>query len=247
MRKRFGLLLAVLCAVITLSAQEAAGNDSQNSSEMSVEDAYLESYTNMVVSEYVNADGRDNKMVAIQYIKKAVEGGNSSPEIVNALTSLATDGIKSVSRENGRVVNNYPDIRRDACELLGQVKTEESKNALVQVLYTDNEPMVITAAVRSLGEIGINNADETTEMIAWIAKKFDVVNPTSSLALEILDAFEKLAPTVQNPASMLQMIIQISTNHQYVTPVRQRARKVLESIGTQSRQQKQSSGKAEKK
>ena len=67
-------------------------------------------------------------------------------------------------------------------------------------------------------------------MIAWIGRKFNIINPTSSMALEILDAFEKLAPTVQDATSMLQVIITIGNNYQYVTPVREKAFQVLESI-----------------
>ena len=142
-------------------------------------------------------------------------------------------------REDGRVVNNYPEIRLRACELLGQMGTDKAKDVLVSVMYTDNEPSVITAAVKSLGEIGKNDNDEVFNMINWIARKFDTVNPTSSLALEILNTFEKISGSVTNKKDMFETVMRIANNYSYVTPVRTRAYEVMRSIsGSNSDQNK---------
>ncbi len=90
--------------------------------------------------------------------------------------------------------------------------------------------MVLSAAIRSLTDIGINNNDEVISTIAWTARKFDIINPTSSLALDILNAYEKLAPTVENKTEMVQSIASIATNYAYVTPVRNRAYEVLKKV-----------------
>ena len=150
--------------------------------------------------------------------------------MMKALDSLAGEGITSQARTNGRLVNNFPDIRAKACDILANVKTEESKDTLVKIALADNEPMVITAAIRSLGEIGINGNDEVTETIAWAQKKNSVLNPTSSLALEVVVAYEKLADTVENKAPMIQALGQIATNYRYVTPVRTRALELLKKL-----------------
>ena len=90
--------------------------------------------------------------------------------------------------------------------------------------------MVITAAVRSLGEIGLNDNDEVSETIAWAQKKNAVLNPTSSLALEVLIAYEKIADKVENKGPMIQAVGQIATNYRYVTPVRTRAHDLLKTL-----------------
>ena len=95
-------------------------------------------------------------------------------------------------------MNNYPDIRRRACLALGKVKTEESKNYLVKVTLAENEPMVIAAAVNSLGEIGINGNDEVVDAIAYANRRNQILNPTSSLAFEVIEAYEKLAENTNN-------------------------------------------------
>lgn len=214
----------LIAAALTVSVS------AQSSNESSVESEYLSSVEDVVITELANSEERDNKLVALQYLENAVNEGRTTPDMMKALDNLAGEGVKNESRTNGRLMNNYPDIRAKACDILANVKTEESKDTLVKVALADNEPMVITAAIRSLGEIGINNNDEVSETIAWAQKKNGVLNPTSSLALEVLIAYEKIADTVENKGPMIQAVGQIATNYHYVTPVRTRALELLKKL-----------------
>ena len=230
--KALKYVAAGLLAVAFTSAAAA-----QKSNESNVESEYLSSVEDVVISELAASEERDNKLVALQYLETAISEGRATPDMMKALDSLAGEGITAQSRTNGRLVNNYPDIRAKACDILANVKTEESKDTLVKVALADNEPMVITAAIRSLGEIGINNNDEVSETIAWAQKKNAVLNPTSSLAFEVLVAYEKIADTVENKGPMIQAIGQIATNYKYVTPVRTRAlkkKKKLQGLSSSS-------------
>ena len=244
MRHKF-LILSLALALLTapfICAQNknAAKNDKNGESDsmITVEQAYLNSVEGVMIKEMVAAEGRDSKRVALQYIEEALNDGRKSEEIQAALGSLATEGLSSVVREDGRVVNNYPEIRLRACELLGQMGTDKAKDVLVSVMYTDNEPSVITAAVKSLGEIGKNDNDEVFNMINWIARKFDTVNPTSSLALEILNTFEKMSGSIINKKDMFETVMRIANNYSYVTPVRTRAYEVMRGISGSSTDQK---------
>ena len=223
--KALKYVAAGLLAVAFTSAAAA-----QKSNESNVESEYLSSVEDVVISELAASEERDNKLVALQYLETAISEGRATPDMMKALDSLAGEGITAQSRTNGRLVNNFPDIRAKACDILANVKTEESKDTLVKVALADNEPMVITAAIRSLGEIGINNNDEVSETIAWAQKKNAVLNPTSSLAFEVLVAYEKIADTVENKGPMIQAIGQIATNYKYVTPVRTRALELLKKL-----------------
>jgi len=198
--------------------------------EKSAEEEYLSTVEDVVITELANSDERDNKLVALQYLENAVEEGRVSPDMMVALDHLAGEGINTQSRQSGRLVNNYPDIRAKACDLLAKVPTEESKTTLKNIALADNEPMVITAAVRSLGEIGMNDNDDVVNTIAWANKKNAVLNPTSSLALEVLIAYEKIADKVQDKGSMIQSVGQIATNYHYVKPVRDRALVLLKNL-----------------
>ena len=215
----------------------------QTETIMTVEEAYLNSVEGVIIKELATTDGRDSKQVALQYIENAINSGRKSQDIEVALDSLASEGIGSVVKESGRTMNNYPDVRMKACELLGKMGSPEAKNTLIAVMYSDNEPSVITAAVKSLGELGYNDNDEVVEMVNWITRKFDIILPTSSLALEILNTYEKIAPTVKNKAGMVDSIIRIASNYKYVTPVRNRAYEVLKQVSGNNGQKNNQSAK----
>lgn len=234
-----------VCALLAAAAVSAQDSSSQAKSETSAESSYLSSVEDVVITELANSAERDNKLVALQYLENAVDEGRTTPDMMAALDSLAGEGITSQSRTNGRLMNNYPDIRAKACELLGKVPSEESKTSLKKIALADNEPMVITAAVRSLGDIGMNENDDVTETIAWAQKRNAILNPTSSLALEVLIAYEKLADTVQDKSQMIQSVGSIATNYNYVTPVRQRALELLKKL--QGTSGSNSSGKSSSK
>ncbi|MBQ0039718.1 MAG: HEAT repeat domain-containing protein [Treponema sp.] len=236
------LIACVSCIFVSaaLFAQEQTVK-SQRKSETTVEDEYMASAEDTIIGELASSDDYDNKLVALSYLKDAVDGGRTSPEVVASLSRLAGEGVKTTARTNGRVMNNFPDVRAQACDLLANVKTEESKNTLVSIAVEDKEPMVVTAAIRALGDIGLNDNDEVVNMIEFIHKRYAALNPTSSLALEVLNAYEKLAPNVQDKGPMIQSISEIRTNYRYATPVRTRATNLLKSLQGSSNKKKDTS------
>ena len=166
----------------------------------------------------------------MQFLEAAVENGNTNEDIMKALNQLAGEGISTQSRTNGRLMNNFPDIRRRACLALGKVKTEEAKNYLVSVTLAENEPMVISAAVNSLGEIGLNGNDEVVDAIAFANKRNQILNPTSSLASEVIDCYAKLAESTENKKIITDSLTRIAADYHYVTPVRNKALKLLKQM-----------------
>lgn len=218
-------VVALALAMMTVSAVFA-----QKKSETTVEQEYLSTVEDIIIRELAISENRDNKLVSLQYLEDAIAAGRKTPDMQEALASLAGEGIINQSRTNGRLVNNYPDIRVKACELLGQMGSEESKNTLLKVALADNEPSVVTAAIKSLGDIGLNDNNEVVETIVWTQKKYAALNPTSSLALQILVAYEKLADSVEDTTSMINSIAEISTNYNYITPVRQYALELLKKL-----------------
>ncbi len=226
--RRKSLFFAAI--ILLLSSSFIFSQEGRSDSMMTVEEAYLNSMEGVILKEMISSEGRDSKYVALQVIEEAINSGKSTPEMQQALGALATIGLTSIVRDSGRVSNNFPDVRMKACQLLGQMKTEESKNTLLTVMYTENEPSVIMASVKSLGELGYNNNDEVIEMINFINKKFDIVNPSSSLAVEVLNAYEKLAPTAKDRQGMIDNIMRIANNFNYITPVRNKAVALLKTI-----------------
>lgn len=223
-------LIASLMILSTVFAFADEVKKQNKESETSVEDEYLNDVDGEIIMTLADSDEYDNKLVALQYLEAALDNGNNSDAVIRALDKLAGEGLNNQTRENGRLVNNYPNIRRQACLLMAKVPTEHTKNTLVSIAIADSEPMVIAAAVNSLGEIGINDNDETVDAIAFANKRNRILNPTSSLALEVLNAFEKLADSTENKRSMIEEIARISVDYKYVTPVRQKAYQLLKNI-----------------
>ncbi|MGN0728212.1 HEAT repeat domain-containing protein [Treponema sp.] len=226
-------LASVACCIFICQALFAQGQNVKNKnsrSETTVEEEYFSSAEDIIIGELAASEDYDNKLVALQYLEEAVAAGRTSPDMTAALSRLAGEGVKSQARTNGRIMNNFPDIRAKACDILGEIPSEESKNMLVSIAVEDKEPMVVTAAIRSLGNIGMNDNDEVVSMIDFVHKKYAALNPTSSLALEVLNAYEKLAPTVQDKGAMIQSISSIGTNYRYVTPVRTKALQLIKAL-----------------
>ncbi|MCI5645344.1 MULTISPECIES: HEAT repeat domain-containing protein [Treponema] len=233
------IVCAFSCIMLSaaLFAQEQAVQKQQTSSaksESSVEDEYLSDVDGIVILGLAASDEYENKLYAMQMLEAAVDGGNTNPDVMKALNQLAGEGINTQSRTNGRLINNFPDIRRRACLALGKVKTEESKNYLMQITLAENEPMVIAAAVNSLGEIGINNNDEVVNAIAFANRRNQILNPTSSLAAEVIDCYAKLAESTENKKSLIDSLTQIAADYHYNKTVRNNALKLLKTISSSS-------------
>ncbi len=198
--------------------------------QSSVESVYLETNEDMIITEMAASENYEAKLLTLQYIQEALDGGRSSPAIEAALHGLAGEGVFTESRTAGRLSNNYTEVRRQAALMLADIPTQESKEVLLDLVREENEPMVLSAAIYSLGEIGINERDDVINEIALIHRRFAILNPTDSLANSILDSFEKLYPTVENPGALVETITSIATNYNYVIPVRQKAQDILMSI-----------------
>ena len=224
------LITSILISACTLAFAQAEVEDPYlEEEETSVESEYLNDAEGEIISALAAADDLDSKFVALQYLHDALDGGNTSEAVIRSLDRLAGEGITTETRTNGRLMNNFPEIRRDACLMMAKVPTEHSQKMLKDIALADKEPMVIAAAVKSLGEINIK-ADETVEAISFANRSNRILNPTSSLAMEVLNAFELLADSVEDKTSMIDEITKISVNPNYVLPVRQKALRLLKGM-----------------
>ncbi len=240
--KRIVTVAVGLIAAASVASAQTAGSGGSGK-ELSVEESYLqESVELMVIREQTQAASRDMKLVALEYIGDAIGGGRAGPEIAKALQYLVQEGVVIQAREGGigRLTNNYPDVRAKAAAYLGDLGTEEAKDALIKVVLSEPEPMVLTEAVKSLGKIGLNENDEAVTAISWIVTRFDILNPDNLLALSALDAYQKIAEKnggIKDP-SAVRTIIRIAEGN-YIRPVQAQAREVLSNLRKYSAQSNQ--------
>ncbi|GHV77285.1 hypothetical protein AGMMS49942_21060 [Spirochaetia bacterium] len=215
--------------VVAIAVAGLLGVSLAAAQEMSVEESYLqESVENMIIREQSQALGRDTKLVALEYINQAIRHGNTSDDVRNALEYLVLEGLTNQTRENGRLINNFPDVRRQAAIYLGEIGTPEAKDTLLKVMLAETEPMVLTEAVKSLAKIGLNDNEETANTIAWVVRRFNTIGPDNLLALASLDAFETLAKKsggVKDPNTLRS--IMLIANGRYIKPVQDRAQQLM--------------------
>jgi HEAT repeat protein len=230
--KRFSILLVT--AVIVISTAAAQNNPRR---EMSVEESYLqESIEIMIIRETARSYAREQKLISLEYIGEALGRGSTNDEIRQTLDYLSKEGRASAARENGRLVNNFPDVRRQAVKYLGQIGTEEARRSLIDVISYENEPLVLQEAIKSLGDIGTNENNETVKTISWFMNRNNTLNPDNLMALATIDAFEKIARKNNgiNAPEAIRTLILISEGL-YVTPVKERAKQLLAELRTYGR------------
>jgi len=219
-----------LAAFLALVPQSGAWAQTQKT----VEESFLqESIETMVIKEQSQSENKDMKLVALQYAQQAVDAGRKNEDIRKALEYLALETSTVVIRSagTGRVLNDFPDIRAKACDLLANFPSPDTKDALIKVTLAEREPMVLSASIRALGKLGMNDDDQVTQVIAFIVNRFDVLYPDNSLAFEALVAFERLSTVnkgLRDPAA-IKAIMKIAGGN-YIAPVKQRANELLDKL-----------------
>jgi hypothetical protein len=225
--KRLSILItAFVIAVSAIAAQSSTGGN------LTVEESYMyESIQIMIIRETARSDTREQKFVALEYINDAISRGNKNDEIRQTLDFLSREGRRTIATENGRVVNNFPDVRRLSAKYLGQIGSEEARKSLLDICQFENEPMVLQEAIKSLGDIGVNDNNETVIIISWAFSKFDNLNPDNLMALATIDAFENIARRNNgiNHPEAIRTLTRIAEG-QYITPVKERARQLLSDL-----------------
>ena len=231
LKKRFSILI-ITAVIITSTA--AAQSNSTAKKEMSVEESYLqESIEIMIIRETARAYTREQKLIALEYIGEAIDRGSTNDEIRQTLEFLSREGRMNQARENGRLMNNFPEVRRQSAKYLGKMGTEEARKSLLDICTYENEPMVLQEAIKSLGDIGTNENNDTVAHIAWIMSRFNATNPDNLMALATIDAFEKIARKNNGiSAPEVPRTLNLIVEGQYVTPVKERARQLLAELRT---------------
>jgi len=219
--KRFSIL--ILLAIFFIPSVSA---------QMTVEQSYvLESIEVMLITETARSTTRDQKLISLEFIGEAIARGNTDDRIRETLDFLVNEGTRSVTRESGRVVNNFPDVRRQAARYLGQIGTEEARRSLLGVLEFENEPIVLQEVFKALGDIGTNENNTTVNLISRVMNRYTSIKPDSLMAVAAIDAFEKIA--IQNSGINSSEVIGCLTNISsgaYASPIRERARQLLSDL-----------------
>ena len=238
----------LLAPVVVLSAQDASQGGTQSGSqtgsqagtqqgsrEITIEELFLKSIEFQILREKAASDDFDIKMSALDDLDKRIAAGASSSDAAQiefVLEYLAMEGSGRISRENGRQVNNFPEVRRRAANLLGKIGTEEAKNALVRVLLIDDEPIVKAEAAYALGNLGMNQNNEVVQAIEFAYNMEDPTQPDQNFGYAISLAIEKLAQKtpggIKDPEAY-RLLVKIAQGN-YLRTVKAKALQVLDEL-----------------
>ncbi|MCL2044510.1 MAG: HEAT repeat domain-containing protein [Treponema sp.] len=221
------LIVMVVIAVPVLMGQAGSSN-----SGMTVEEAYLQESVEMVILNSARVSTvQQEKLEALEHIGEMTRQGDISNEVFAVLEYFSLEGTINQARERGRLVNEFPDVRREAARHLGNVRTVESELALIRVCETDPEPLVLQQAIISLGNIGINEDNNAVNAIVRVTTRFNSHRaPDNLIALAAVDALDKI---FQNSGTLnfgaLNLLLMIAEGP-YATAVKERAREVIISM-----------------
>ncbi len=233
MEKKFltTVLIAFLLSPILLYAQNSSGNTKK---EKTVEELFLQSVQMTVIGEQAVSPERESKLKALDFIDEMISNGkasSNSSDIHSILDYLSLTGTGVTYRENGLLINNFPEVRRRACEELGKLGGESSKDSLINILLTDKEPMVLSEAAFALGKIGLNKNNQVSQALSYAILNQDIMLPDNNFAFAVLLAFDKLIKSnhgLRDP-TVLRAIIRIQ-NGNYIKKVKAKAQEVLETL-----------------
>jgi hypothetical protein len=229
--RTFAATLLLLLAAALLGAQSAQ----TTGKELTIEEKFLQKSIELqVLKEQAFAPEYDSKMVALDDLAQKIGKGSLGTEADDVefiLEYLAMEGTSHTVREGLRLANYYPDVRRRATELLGKVRTERAKDALITVLLNDDEPMVKAQAAYALGELGMNDDNEVAAALAFAVDREDQTRVDNNWGYAMVLAFEKLNQKtggIKYPGAF-RALVKISQGN-YLATVRQKALQVLEAM-----------------
>lgn len=230
MMKRRAFIICVVMSLLVpgqVFSQDSEGEDDEESGAgRTIEELYLSQDLELqIMRSQARSNDREMKDLALRNIRDMIERGQTPEGVQVILESLAAEGVGRQVRSNGSVVNNFPEIRREAVELLGQVGGEEAKDALVGILKEDPEAMVLAEAAYALGQIGMNENNEVSDyMVQTLLRENSSVTPDNNLAFSLIISLERLSERNGGLADpeVLNVLLETASSP-YIRTVRRRA------------------------
>jgi HEAT repeat protein len=221
----------IMCAVVLLAAALAGAQETKK--ELTVEELYLRDIEFQILSEKAFSSDPELKLSVLDEIEKMIQDGQIKDrnKVEFVLEYLAMEGTARRIRENARLINYFPEVRRRAANLLGLLGGEQAKNVLITVLVIDDEPMVKAEAAYALGVIGMNDGSGAVKAILFTLEREDPSQPDNNLGYAICLALEKIAKKhggIKEPEAY-RALVRIAQGP-YIRTVKQKALATLEEL-----------------
>ena len=96
--------------------------------------------------EMAKSDNKSIQLICVDYVEDHIKRWGSNEIILQTLDILVNNYRENPIIENGYVINDFPDIRISAINLLGILGTPEAYDILNEVLLFENNLEVLEAA-----------------------------------------------------------------------------------------------------
>ena len=177
-----------------------------------LEDLYLSTEIEIqLIRSQAVSDNRSNKLESLTIIREMLEDGRVSANenaILTVLDSLSAEGVRKLLRSDGRVSNNFPEVRRQAVYLLGDIGGARAQNILYSVLRDEPETMVLSEAVLALGRSGSSDERTALYLADILQDNTASTTPDNNLAYACLLAIQDLGVVNIN---VLTEVINVAT------------------------------------
>jgi len=206
-----------------------------NSNQQTIEDVYLQSSIEVqVIATQASQDTLEMKLIALDNIRDMVDRGavsESSLDVLSVLRGLGAEGTTKETRVQGRLANNFPMVRKETANLLGEIGGDIARDYLIEMIRYDYESMVISEAIYAMGRIGIDEEGTALDVIADAVRRTNSVEPDDNLAFATLLSYERIAEQqggIKDP-DVFESIILIAQGN-YIRDVKKKAVEVLDKL-----------------
>ncbi len=235
MRKNIFSTILLICVVLLVppvfSEENTASND-----DLTVEELYLIDHLEiMIINQQAKSPEHDVKMLAIKGIEELINSGNvqaGDKGVHLVLSYLVEEGVERQVKRKRLLVNYFPDVRWEACRLLGLLGGENSRETLLDILRRNNEPesAVLKEVADALGVIGSNENDEVVNALSWAINNQSVLHPDNRFALATIHAFRKIAQKNKTIGPKAIVALGRITQSNYANSVRNEALRVMREL-----------------
>jgi hypothetical protein len=161
-------------------------------------------------------------------VSSLVDKGKITREVMLSIDFFLKAGVQNPITENGRHVNNRPDMRVQAVDLLGKIGGPEAKGLLLRVMQYDPDMDVQIEAIQTLAGMGLDDANTARIFAGTTARVMSVGPGNSRFAAKVLDALQKYGESVSGKvdSSVMQVISTIGEGP-YSRATRDKAKSML--------------------
>lgn len=153
---------------------------------------------------------------------------DSDRRLVELVVYLSEEGSTRKEFENGRQINNFPDVRQKAVKVLAKLKGNQARDALVSVLINDEDSVVKAEACLALAEVGDSSTGEALRALVYVYRK--TYNPDPNFVKAIITAIMKIAKSNASSFSDAVYILSEIQLGNYNRDIREAAYKAMEEL-----------------